>query len=83
MAEQAIAAQQQQFQTAMGELQRQNLELQTQLTYSQQQAASEVETLRQEVAAASLQGPPRQQHAMGVDTRLLGKPSDFQGTQEA
>ena len=85
MAEQAVAALQVQFQTAMGELQRQNIELQTQLTYSQQQSANEVETLRQEVAAATLgpSGPPRQQYAMGVDTRLLGKPSDFQGTQEA
>ena len=74
MAEQAIAALHQQFQTAMCELQRRNVELQTQLASSQQQAATERETLRQEVAAVR---PPGEQQSMGVDTRLLGKPNDF------
>ena len=72
---------QQQFQVAMQELQRQNTELQTALANSQQQAASELETLRQEVREVSLTGPARGSPSggyLGVDTRLLGKPCDFQ-----
>ena len=80
MAEQAIAALQQQFQTAMGELQRRNVELQTQLASSQQQVATERETRWQEMAAAT---PPSHPQSMGVSARRLGVPDDFQGIQEA
>ena len=87
MAEEAIRQLQTQFQTAFAGLQQQNAELQTQLQQSRQQGDAELEAVRAElrsaqqtgarVGASASQGP-----SLGVDTRLLGKPSDFQGTQE-
>ena len=70
----------QQFTTAMEDLTRQNTELQKELHQSRQQAANELAALRQEVRGAPLRGT---QTGVGVDTRLLGKPSDFSGAQDA
>ena len=67
--EDAMRAMHQQF-TATLEVARQNVELQNELA-----------ALRQEVRGAPLRGT--QATGVGVDTRLLGKPSDFSGAQDA
>ena len=46
-----------------------------------QQAANELAALRQEVRGAPLRGTLTT--GVGVDARLLGKPSDFSGAQDA
>ena len=48
---------------------------------SRRQAANDLAALRQEVRGSPLRGT--QVTRVGVDTRLLGKPSDFLGAQEA
>ena len=62
-------------------LARQNVELQNELAQSRQQASNELAALRQEVRGGPLRGT--QWTGVGVDTRLLGKPSDFSGAQDA
>ena len=81
MTEDAMRALHQQFTATLEGLARQNVELQNQLAPSRQQAAIELAALRQKVRGA----PPRgtQATGVGVDTRLLGKPSDFSGAQDA
>ena len=69
------------FTTALEGLTRQNTELQNELNQSRQQAANELAALGQEVRGAPLRGT--QATGVGVDTRLLGKPSDFSGAQDA
>ena len=81
MAEDATRAMHQQFRTALEGLTRQNTELQNELNQSRQQAANELAAVRQEVRGAPLRGT--QATGVGVDTRLLGKPSDFSGAQDA
>ena len=81
MAEDAMRGMHQQFTTALEGLARQNVELQNELSQSRQQAANELAALRQEVRGAPLRGT--QATGVGVDTRLLGKPSDFSGAQDA
>ena len=81
MAEDALRAVHQQFTTAQEGLTRQNTELQNELNQSRQQAAKELAALRQEVRGAPARGT--QATGVGVDTRLLGKPSDFSGAQDA
>ena len=83
MAEEAIRTVQQQFTTALDDLTRQNVELQAEVAQNRRQAASEFASyasLGQEVRA-----PQRgsQTTGVGVDTRLLGKPGDFSGAQDA
>ena len=51
------------------------------MNWSRQQAANELAALRQEVRGAPLRGT--QATGVGVDTRLLRKPSDFSGAQDA
>ena len=63
------------------DLTRQTTELQNELNQSRQQAANELAALRQEVRGAPLRGA--QATEVGVDTRLLGKRSDFSGEQDA
>ena len=75
-----MRAMHQQFTTALEGLARQNVELQNELNQSRQQAANELAALRQEVRGAPLRGT--QATGVGVDTRLLGKPSDFSGAQD-
>ena len=81
MADDAMRAMHQQFTIALEGFTRQNTELQNELNQSRQQAANELEALRQEVRGAPLRGT--QATGVGVDTRLLGKPSDFSGAQDA
>ena len=57
------------------------MELQNELNQSRQQAANELAALSQEVRGAPLRGT--QATGVGVGTRLLGKPSDFSGVQDA
>ena len=76
-----MRAMHQQFTTALEGLTRQNTELQNELNQSRQQAANELAALRQEVLGAPLRGT--QATEVGVDRRLLGKPSDFSGAQDA
>ena len=57
-----------------------NVELQNELAQSRQQAANELAALRLEVRGAPLRGT--QATGAGVDTRLLGKPSDFSGAHD-
>ena len=64
-----------------GRLARQNVALQNELAQSRQQAANELAALRQEVGGVPLRGT--QATGVCVDTRLLGKPSDFSGAQDA
>ena len=71
----------QQSTTALEGLIRQNAELQNELNQSRQQVANELAASRQEVRGAPLHGT--QATGVGVDTRLLGKPSDFSGAQDA
>ena len=80
MAVEATRAMQQQFTTALDMLTRQNVDLQAELAWSRQQAASELAALRQEVRA-----PQRGSQTTGVrvDSRPLGKPGDFSGGQDA
>ena len=61
------------------DLTRQTTELQNELNQSRQQAANELAALRHEVRGAFLRGT--QATGIGVDTRLLEKPSDFSGAQ--
>ena len=77
--EEAMRAMQQQFTSALDSLTRQNVDLQAELARNRQQAASELETLRQELRAPQRATSP----TVGVDTRLLGKPGVFSGAQEA
>ena len=81
MSEDAMRAMHQQFTATLEGLARQSVELQNELAQSRQQAANELAALRQEVRGAPLRGT--QATGVGVDTRLLGKPSDFSGTQDA
>ena len=79
MAEEAMRTMQQQFTSALDSSSRQNVDLQAELARNRQQAASELEALRQE-----LRTPQRATSTtVGVDTRLLGKPGEFSGAQEA
>ena len=78
MTEDAMRAMHQQFTATLEGLARQNVELQIELAQSRQQAPNELATLRQEVRGALLWAT-----GVGVDTRLLGKPGDFSGAQEA
>ena len=71
----------QQFTATLEGLARQNVELQNEQAQSRQPAANELAALREEVKGAPLRGT--QATGVGVDTRLLGKPSDFSGTQDA
>ena len=78
-AEEALRQMQQQFTTALDGLSRQNAELQAELEQNRQAAASGLAALRQD-----LRTPQRATSAaVGVDTRLLGKPGEFSGAQEA
>ena len=81
MSEDAMRAMHQQFTATLEGLARQNVELQNELAQSRQQAANELAALRQEVRGAPLRGT--QATGVGVDTRFLGKPSDFSGAQDA
>ena len=81
MAEDAMRAMHQLFTATLEGLARQNVELQNELAQSRQQAANELAALRQEVRGAPLRGT--QATGVGVDTRLLGKPSDFSEAQDA
>ena len=81
MTEHAVRAMHQQFTIALEVLARQNTELQNELNQSRQQAANELAALRQEVPDAPLRGT--QATGVGMDTRLLGKPSDFLRAQDA
>ena len=81
MTEDAMRAMHQQFTATLEGLTRQKVELQNELNQSRQQAANEVAALRQEVRGAPLRGT--QATGVVVDTRLLGKPSDFSGAQDA
>ena len=74
MTEDFIRATHQQFTTK-------NVELLNELAQSRQQAANELTALRQEVKGSPLRGT--QATGVGVDTRLLGKPSDFSEAQDA
>ena len=65
----------------VGQAERGTAELHNELAQSRQQAANELAALRQEVRGAPLRGT--QVTGVGVDTRLLGKPSDFSGAQDA
>ena len=76
-----MRAMHQQLTTALEGLTRQNTELQNELNQSSQQAANELAALRQEVRGAPLRGTKAT--GVGVDTRLLEKPSDFSGAQDA
>ena len=67
--------------TAHGGFDQAEPELQNELAQSRQQAANELAARRQEVRGAPLRGS--QATGVGVDTRLLGKPSDFSGAQDA
>ena len=71
----------QQFTAALEGLAWQNVELQNELAQSRQQAANELAQLRQEVRGAPLRGT--QATGVGLDTRLLLKPSDFSGAHDA
>ena len=81
MAEDAMRAMHQQFTTELEGLARQNVEVQNELNQSRQQASNELAALRQEVRGAPLRGT--QATGVGVDARLLGKPSNFSGVQDA
>ena len=76
-----MRAMHQQFTATLEGLARQNVDLQNELAQSRQQAANGLAALRQEVRGAPLRGT--QATGVGVDTRLLGKPSDFSGAQDA
>ena len=80
MSEDAMRAMHQQFMATLEGLARQNVELQNELAQSRPQAANELAALRQEVRGAPLRGT--QATGVGVDTRFLGKPSDFLGAQD-
>ena len=75
MTEDAMRAMHKQFTATLEGLARQNVELQNELNQSRLQAANELAALRQEVRGAPLHGT--QATGVGVDTRLLEKPSDF------
>ena len=70
-----------QFTATLEGLARQDVELQNELAQSRQQAANELAAPRQEVRGAPLRGT--QATGVGVDTRLLEKPSDFSVAQDA
>ena len=74
-----MRALQQQFTSALDSLTKQNVDLQAELARNRQQAASELEALRQELRAHQRATSP----TVGVNTRLLGKPGEFSGAQEA
>ena len=80
MLEDATRAMHQQFTTALDSLTRQNGDLRAELAQSRQQAANELAILRQEIRAP-LRGS--QATGVGVDTRLLVKPGEFSGAQDA
>ena len=77
----ALRGMHQQFTAALEGLARQNVELQNELAQSRQQAADELAVLRQERRGAPLRGT--QATGVGVDTRLLWKPSEFSWAQDA
>ena len=79
MTEDAVRAMHQQFTATLEGLAMQNV--QNELAQSRQQVANELAALRQEVRGYPLRGT--QATGVGVDTRLLGKPSDFSGAQDA
>ena len=81
MTEDAVRAMHQQFTATLEGLARQNVELQNEPAQSRQQAANALAALRQEVRGAALRGT--QARGVGVDTRLLWKPSDFSAAQDA
>ena len=81
MSEDAMRAMHQQFTATLEGLARQHVELQDELAQSRQQAANELGALRPEVRGAPLRGT--QATGVGVDTRLLGEPSDFSAAQDA
>ena len=82
MTEDAMRAMHWQFTATLEGLAKQNVELQNELAQSRQQAANELAALRQEeVRGAPLRGT--QATRVGVDMRLLEKPSDFSGAQDA
>ena len=84
--EEALCALQQQFTTAIETLSQQSQDLRAELARSREASAGEMTALRAELQAARGPAPARQgAHAqsVGVDTRLLGKPSDFSGDQHA
>ena len=74
-----MRAMHQQFTTTLEGLARQNVDLQNELAQSRQ-ATNELAALRQEVRGVPLRGT--QATGVGVDTRLLVKPSDFSGAQD-
>ena len=76
-----MRAMHQQFTATLEGLASRNVELQNELAKSRQLAANELAALRQEVRGAPLRG--MQATGVGVDTRLLGKPGDFPGAQDA
>ena len=80
MTDDAMRAMHQQFTATLEGLARQNAELQNELAESRQRAANELAALRQEVRGAPLRGT--QATGVGVDTRLLGKPSGFSRAQD-
>ena len=75
-----MRAMHQHFTATLEGLARQNVELQNELTQSRQQAANELAALRQKVRGAPQRGT--EATGVGVDTRLLGKPSDFLGAKD-
>ena len=81
MTKDSTSAAYQQFTAMLEVLARQNVELQNELARSKHSAANELAALRQEVRGAPLRGT--QATGVCVDTRLLGKPSDFTGAQDA
>ena len=80
MAEEAIRTMQRQFKSALDGQTTQNTELQAELAQSRQQAANELAVLQQEVRALQRGS---QTTGVGVDARLLGKPCDSSGAQDA
>ena len=76
-----MRAMHQQLTIALEGLTRQNTEMQNELNQSRQQAANEFAAPRQEVRGAPLRG--MQATEVGVETRLLVKPSGFSGAQDA
>ena len=81
MTEDAMRAMHQQLTATLEGLAKQNVELENELAQSRQEAANELAALRQEVRGYPLRGS--QVTAVGVDTRLLWKPSAFTGAQDA
>ena len=77
MTEDVMRAMHQQFTATLEGLARQNVELQNEVAQSRQQATNDLAALREEVRGAPSTA------SRCVETRLLGKPSDFSGAQDA